>query len=63
MPPLVPVVKILTKNWGQWENMGETGVKLLRDLTEKNVNFSVLTTSNIRLLLFFGEEDQQTKSV
>ena len=34
------------------------GVKLLRDLTEKSVNFSTLATSNIRLLLVFGEEDQ-----
>ena len=38
-----------------WE---KAGVKLLRDLTEKNVNFSTLTTSNIMLLLVFGEEDQ-----
>ena len=34
------------------------GVKLLRDLTEKSVNFSTLATSCIRLLLVFGEEDQ-----
>ena len=38
-----------------WE---KAGVKLLRDLTEKSVNFSTLATSNIRLLLVFGEEDQ-----
>ena len=38
-----------------WEN---AGIKLLRDLTEKSVNFSTLATSNIRLLLVFGEEDQ-----
>ena len=38
-----------------WEKVG---VKLLRDLAEKSVNFSTLTTSNIRLLLSFGEEDQ-----
>ena len=38
-----------------WE---KAGVKLLRDLTEKSVKFSVLATSDIRLLLFFGEEDQ-----
>ena len=38
-----------------WE---KAGVKLLRDLTEKSVNFSTLTTSSIRLLLVFGEEDQ-----
>ena len=46
------------KNWGHQENLGETGVKILRDLTEKSVSFSTLATSNIRLLLFFGEEDQ-----
>ena len=38
-----------------WE---QAVVKLLRDLTEKSVNFSTLTTSNIRLLQFFGEEEQ-----
>ena len=38
-----------------WE---KEGVKLLRDLTEKSVNSSTLTTSSIRFLLFFGEEDQ-----
>ena len=58
MLPLVPVVKIL-KTLGVtgkiWEKVG---VKLLRDLTEKSVNFSTLATSNIRLLLVFGEEDQ-----
>ena len=58
MLPLVPVVKMLKKNWGHRENLGESGVKLLRDLTEKSVNFSTLATSNIWLLLVFGEEDQ-----
>ena len=38
-----------------WE---EAGVKLLRDLTEKSINFSTLATFNIRLLLVLGEEDQ-----
>ena len=38
-----------------WE---KAGVQLLRDLTEKSVYFSTLATSNIRLLLVFGEEDQ-----
>ena len=38
-----------------WE---KAGVKLLRDLTEKSVNSSTLATSNIRLLLVVGEEDQ-----
>ena len=57
MPPLVPVVKIL-KKIGVTGKIGRKRVKLLRDLTEKSVNFSTLATSNIRLLLFFGEEDQ-----
>ena len=48
----------LGKNWGHRESFGESGVKLLRDLTEKSVNFSTLATSNIRLLLVFGEDDQ-----
>ena len=58
MPPLVPVVKILKKievTGKIWEN---AGIKLLRDLTEKRVRFSTLATSNIRVLLFFGEDDQ-----
>ena len=41
----------------------ERGLNFLRDLTKKSVNFSALITSNIRLLLFFGEEDQETKLV
>ena len=49
----------LDKNIGVTGKIWEkAGVKLLRDLTEKNVNFSTLTTFNIRLLLFFGEKDQ-----
>ena len=43
-----------------WE---KSGVKLLRDRTEKSVNFSILATFDIRLLLVFGEEDQQMKLV
>ena len=48
----------LEKNWGDWENLGESG-----GLTEKSVNFSAFTTSDIKLSLFFGEVDQQTKLV
>ena len=55
---LVPVVKILKKNGVTGKIWEEVGVKLLRDLTEEKVNFSTLATSNIRLLLFFGEVDQ-----
>ena len=46
------------ENWGHRENLGQSGGKLLRDLTEKSANFSTLATSNIGFLLFFGEEDQ-----
>ena len=49
----------LEKRIGVTEKIWEkAGVKLLRDLTEKSVNFSTLATSNIRRLLLFGEEDQ-----
>ena len=54
MLPLVPVVKIV-KKIGHRENLG-AGVKLLRDLTEKSVNFSTLATSNIKLFLVFEED-------
>ena len=56
--PLVHVVKILKKIGVTGKIWEKAGVKLLRDLTEKSVNFSTLATSNIRLLLVFGEEDQ-----
>ena len=55
---LVPVVKILKKIGVTGKIWEKAGVKLLRDLTEKSVNFSTLATSNIRLLLVFDEEDQ-----
>ena len=59
MPRLVSVVKILKKNWVTWKICEKAGLKLLRDLTEKSVNFSILATSNIRLFAhFLGEEDQ-----
>ena len=58
MLPLVHVVKILKKNGVTGKIWEKAGVKLLRDLTEKSVNFSTLATSNIRLLLVFDEEDQ-----
>ena len=54
---------MLSKSWekktGLTEKIWEkVGVKLLRDLTEKSINFSTLAASNIRLLIFFGEKDQ-----
>ena len=53
IPLLVPVVKIFTKI-GVTEKIWEkVGVKLLRDLTEKSINFSTLAACNIRLLIFF----------
>ena len=48
----------LGKDLGSPEKFGRKQVKLLRDLTEKSVNFSTLATCNIRLVLVLGEEDQ-----
>ena len=56
--PSTLFVKILKKIGVAGKIWEKKRVKLLRDLTEKSVNFSTLATSNIRLLLFFGEEDQ-----
>ena len=58
MLPLVSVVKILKKIGVTGKIWEKAGVKLLRNLNEKSVNFSTLATSNIRLLLVFGVEDQ-----
>ena len=59
MLPLVSVVKILKKRIGVTGKICEKArVKLIKDLTEKSVNFSTLATFNIRLLLVFGEQDQ-----
>ena len=42
----------LEKNWDCRENLREGGVKLLRDLTEKSINFSTLEASSIALFIF-----------
>ena len=64
MPPLVPVVKILKKKIGVTEKIWEkAGVKVLRNLTVKSVNFSDLATSDIKISLSFGEVDKPTKLV
>ena len=64
MPPLVPVVKILKKNFGSPRKFGrKRGVKVLRDLTVKSAHFSALATSDIKISLFFGEVDKSTKLV
>ena len=45
------------KNWSHRENLGESvGIKLSRDLTDKNINFSTLATSNIRFAIFWRRE-------
>ena len=50
---------LLSKKIGVTEKIWEkAGATLLRDLTEKSVNFSAVATSDIRRLLLFGEEDQ-----
>ena len=53
MSSLVPAVKIFKKNRVTGKTWEKAGVKLLRGLTRKYVNFSTLATSDIRLLLFF----------
>ena len=58
MLPLVPVVKVLKKNWGHRENLGESRGQTCKGSDRESVNFSTLATSNIRLLLVLGEEDQ-----
>ena len=60
MLPLVPVVKLLK---GHLENLGESTGETFKGSDRESVNFSTLATSNIRLLLVFGEEDQYTKLV
>ena len=56
-PLLVPVVNILKEIGVTGKIWEKAGVKRLRGLTGKSVNFSTLATSNIRLLILF-EEDQ-----
>ena len=58
MLPLVSIVKILKKIVVTGKIWEKTGVKLLRDQTEKSDTFSTSATSIIRLLLVLGEEDQ-----
>ena len=53
---IVPVVKIFEKKWGHRENLGESGGQIFKGSDREK--FSTLATSNIRLLLLFGEEDQ-----
>ena len=53
----------LEKSWVTGKIWEKAGVYVIGDLTKKSVNFSTLATCNIRLLLFFGEVDQQTKLV
>ena len=55
--------KAQKKIWGHRENLGESGLKVLRDLTLKSVNFNALATSDIKISLFFGEVDKPTKLV
>ena len=50
---LTTCCEYLEKKMVSLENLGESEVKLLRDLSEKSANFSTWATSNIGLLLFF----------
>ena len=59
MHALVPVFKILQKKIRVTEKICEkAGVKVLRELTEKSVTCNALTTSNIKLSVFFREADR-----
>ena len=48
----------LEKNWGHRKNLGEGGSQTLKESDREKYNFSNLAASNIRLLIFFGEENQ-----
>ena len=58
MHPLVNVFKILKQNWGHQKNLGNSGGLSFKGSDQESVNFDTFATSNIRLLLFWGEEDQ-----
>ena len=59
MPPLLPVVKILKKNWAHRKNLGESEDQTFEGFDrKKSVNFSALATSSIRLFAVLGEEDE-----
>ena len=48
----------LEKNWGHRENLGGSGGQAFKGSDPEKCHFSTLATSNIGLLLLFGEEDQ-----
>ena len=48
MPPLVPVVKILKKNWGHLKNMGES-----KGRTESKIQIGLRNHWMMRLLKYF----------
>ena len=48
----------LEKNCGHRENLGEGGGQTFKGSDQEKYNFSTLAASNIRLLIFFGEENQ-----
>ena len=39
MLPLVPVVKILKKKWGHWENLGESGGQAFKGSDREKCQF------------------------
>ena len=46
------------KYWSHQENLGEGGGQTFKESDREKYNFSTLAASNIRLLIFFGEENQ-----
>ena len=60
MPPFSACCQNLEKkNWGHRKNLGESGDQTFKGSDREKVNFGTLATSNIRLLLFFSEEDNK----
>ena len=53
--------QIFKNNWGHRENLGEGGGQTFKGSDREQHNFSTWAASNIRLLIFFGEENQQAK--
>ena len=51
----------LEKSWGHRKNLGEGGGQTFKGSDRGKYTFSTLAASNIRLLIFFGEENQLAK--
>ena len=45
---LVPMVRILKKNWGHWKNLGESGTQNFKE-SDREVSILVLRTSGFAI--------------